>query len=51
MVFAPWGFGQWKDFFVQIATVSIPFSRPDGDAIVVPFLTSNSNPSFPSRKF
>jgi hypothetical protein len=37
LVFALWDFSRWKDFFVQIATVLIPFSRPDGDVIAVPF--------------
>jgi hypothetical protein len=37
MRFALGGFYVWRDFFVQIATGLIPFSRPDGDAIVVPF--------------
>lgn len=25
----------WKVFFVQIVTISIPFNRPDGDAIAI----------------
>jgi len=50
MRFALCGFYVWKDFFVQIANVSIPLSRRDGDAIVVPFSTLNLNPSFPLKK-
>jgi len=51
MRFALCGFYGWKDFVVQIATVSIPFGHPDGDAIAVPFLTSNLNPNFRSKGF
>jgi hypothetical protein len=41
----------WKVFFVQIVAVSIPFNRPDGDAIAVPFSTSNLNPSSRFKRF
>jgi len=42
---------EWKDFFAQVVSASILLSRQDGDAIAAPFLTSNSNRSFPLRKF
>jgi hypothetical protein len=50
MRFALWGFYVWKYFFVQIANVSIPLSRRDGDAIAAPFSTLNLNPNFPLKK-
>jgi hypothetical protein len=51
MLFALCGSSSWKDFLVQSATVLIPFSLPDGDAIAAPFWTSSLNPNFPSKKF
>jgi hypothetical protein len=51
MPFALCGFKSWKYFFVQISTVSMPFSHQDGDAIGIPFSISNLNPNFPLEKF
>jgi hypothetical protein len=46
MPFALCGFKSMKDFIVQIENVSIPYSREDGDAMAVPFSTSNLDPNF-----
>jgi hypothetical protein len=50
MLFAPCEFNGWKDTPVQIVNVSIPLSRQDGDAIVVPFSILNLNPNFLLKK-
>jgi len=51
MLSALCGSSSWRDYFVQIAAVSILFGRPDGDAIAVLFSISNLNPNFPLKRF
>jgi hypothetical protein len=51
MHFALCVFNKWRNSFVQTVNGSFPFTHQDGDAIAVPFSTSNLNPDFPSKKF